>query len=168
MKYFWLVIVILIIVLAWQLWPEPPLEMPPTTDDDGQPNPPPNMPEVPPGPDSNGGGPFPPVPNAGNTVTYLDTGYRPQELRVKVGTTVFFQNGSIAPVWTASAMHPTHTVYPGSDINKCTTALANTIFDSCQGIAPGDSWSFTFTQMGQWNYHNHLNASHFGKIVVEN
>lgn len=180
MKYFWIVIVILVVVLAWQLWPRVPdmaidpvypepreeggdLNQPPVppVGDDGASTPPPG------GETGNGTGPFPPVPNEGNTVTYLDDGYRPLELRVKIGATVFFQNGSINPVRTASAQHPTHQVYPGSDIAKCGSPLAVVIFDSCRGYAPGESWSFIFNEAGTWKYHNHLNATHFGTIIVE-
>lgn len=159
MKYFWLVLVLLIIVLAWQLWPAPEVVPPAVSDEVGIGDQTPPDSATPP-PES--------AKTDDNTVTYLDNGYQPKELTVKVGTTVFFQNGSISPLWTASAMHPTHKVYPGSDIAKCGTTEATTIFDSCRNLSPGESWSFTFTQVGRWNYHNHSNPSHFGTIVVAN
>jgi len=62
-------------------------------------------------------------------------------------------------------MHPTHTVYPGSDVKKC--GSDESIFDACKGLEQGESFSFTFNEIGSWGYHDHLRASTTGKIVVE-
>ncbi|MDP3735588.1 MAG: hypothetical protein Q8R39_04135 [bacterium] len=67
-------------------------------------------------------------------------------------------------------MHPTHKLYPGSDIKKCGTLQGgekNAMFDACGAVTPGASWSFTFTELGSWKYHDHLNPLHTGTIVVE-
>lgn len=96
-----------------------------------------------------------------NIVTYTDTGYSPSSIKIKVGTTVTFKNESTQAMWTASAMHPTHTVYP------TTGGCIGSTFDACKGIQPGESWSFKFDIAGSWKYHNHLNPSHFGTVVVE-
>ena len=101
------------------------------------------------------------------TVTYTDDGFSPATVTVAQGSTVHFVNQSSGEFWPASAMHPTHIVYPGSGIELCGTAVALTIFDACGGVASGGTWSFTFNEVGQWGYHDHLNASHFGKVVVE-
>lgn len=100
-------------------------------------------------------------------VLYTDTGFVPQIFNIKAGETVTFVNGSSNPMWPASAVHPTHRVYPGSDIAKCDTADANKIFDACKGIAAGSEWSFTFTEKGSWGYHDHLNPNMRGTIAVE-
>lgn len=100
-------------------------------------------------------------------VTYTNSGYSPNELRIQQGDTVTFRNESSREMWTASAIHPTHTVYPGSNIGLCNTAQELGVFDACGGIASGGEWSFTFTETGSWGYHNHLIASHTGRIVVE-
>ncbi|MEK7464157.1 MAG: plastocyanin/azurin family copper-binding protein [Patescibacteria group bacterium] len=104
-----------------------------------------------------------------NTVMVVstDAGYSPNNVKIKVGDTVVFKNEDARPVWTASAMHPSHKVYPGSDIAKCDTAEQSTIFDACTGIASGASWSFKFDAVGTWKYHDHLNPSHYGSITVE-
>lgn len=94
-------------------------------------------------------------------VTYTDTGYSSSAIKVKVGTTLTFKNESTQSMWTASAMHPTHTVYP------TTGGCIGSTFDACKGIQPGESWPFKFDIAGTWKYHNHLNPSHFGTIVVE-
>ena len=102
-----------------------------------------------------------------NAVVYTDDGYSPAVLKIKKGTTVFFKNESSEPMWTASDIHPTHKAYPGSDIKKCGTEEESKIFDACDGIMPSEAWSFTFNEIGQWRYHNHLNAGHAGTIIVE-
>ena len=119
-----------------------------------------------------------PVPDAANTpekivthegtvITYGANGFSPSPVTINVGDTVTWKNESSIDIWPASAMHPTHTVYPGSDIQKCNTSAEAGIFDACRGIKPGASWSFVFTQKGSWNYHNHLNPRNFGKIIVQ-
>lgn len=100
------------------------------------------------------------------TVVYTGSGFSPSTITVKVGTRVTFQNQSSGSVWPASAIHPTHTVYPGSSISLCGTASAASIFDACGAVAPGGSWSFTFNEVGTWRYHNHLQAAQTGTIVV--
>ena len=100
-------------------------------------------------------------------VVYTDAGYAPSPITIKVGDTVMFMNNSTQTFWPASAMHPTHTGYPGSNITKCNTSEVATLFDSCMPRDPGASWSFKFMEKGKWNYHDHLNASKYGTIVVE-
>ena len=98
------------------------------------------------------------------TIERTDNGYSPNPLTVKVGSTVTWINNSSANHRPASAQHPTHTVYPGSSITKC--GSGEIIFDACVGVEPGDSYSFTFNEVGEWAYHNHLNPSNSGKVVV--
>lgn len=100
------------------------------------------------------------------TVTKANEGFSPQTLTIKKGSTVNFVNNSSADFWPATARHPTHTVYPGSDIQKCGTQEENGIFDACRGLSAGQTFSFTFNQVGEWAYHDHLNATAFGKIIV--
>lgn len=100
-------------------------------------------------------------------VVYTDSGYSPASVSVKAGATVTWRNQSSRPMWTASAVHPTHKAYPGSDIQLCGTAQGASIFDACQGVNPGGEWSFTFSERGTWRYHNHLQASRTGTIIVE-
>ncbi|MFH0712907.1 MAG: hypothetical protein V2A55_03610 [Candidatus Jorgensenbacteria bacterium] len=101
------------------------------------------------------------------TVVLTDSGFSPVSLSVRVGDTVVFENRSSTDFWPTSAMHPTHKVYPGSDIEKCGTAEESKIFDACRAIPAGGSWFFTFNEAGSWDYHDHLDAKNFGKIIVE-
>jgi len=96
---------------------------------------------------------LPEQPVSNNVVTYANGSFSPSVLTVTLGTTVTFRNGSLEPIWVASNPHPTHTDYPG--------------FDSKMNIAAGQDYSFTFTQRGTWGYHNHLNPTAGGTIVVQ-
>jgi len=102
-----------------------------------------------------------------NVVTYTDSGYSPNTLTIKKGETVTFTNQSSRSMWPASAMHPTHTVYSGTSLDEHCPDTAGTAFDACKGYLPGESWSFTFNKTGTWKYHDHLNPSDRGTIVVE-
>jgi|SRR3989344_3270032 len=101
------------------------------------------------------------------TVTYTDSGYLPKTITIKAGTKVMFVNDSSGGMWTASAMHPTHTVYSGTALTDHCPDAENNTFDECRSNPPGSSWSFTFDKVGEWGYHNHVDASMFGKIIVE-
>jgi len=105
----------------------------------------------------------------GIIITYTDEGFAPATLTAKKGDKVTWKNNSSIQIWPATAVHPTHTVYPGSGIEKCGTPDELMIFDACRNIAPGSSYSFTFNEVGTWNYHDHLNISlgKFGSVVVE-
>lgn len=107
-------------------------------------------------------------PQSSPTVTYTGEGYSSKELKITKGETVTFKNGSSQPMWTASAIHPSHTAYPKTDIKHCGDATMMTMmFDACAGTPMGASWMFQFNEIGEWGYHNHLRPSHWGKIIVE-
>ncbi|MBI4894231.1 MAG: hypothetical protein HY833_00650 [Candidatus Aenigmarchaeota archaeon] len=111
--------------------------------------------------------PTPAEASAAHVVEMSSSGFSPDSLTVKAGETVTFLAVDGSNRWPASAFHPTHTVYPGSNIEKCGTSEKDAIFDSCGGIADGKSWSFTFGEKGSWNYHDHDDSKVFGKIIVE-
>ncbi len=90
---------------------------------------------------------------AGNTVTYTSDGFSPADLIVRAGDTVEFVNESNTNFWVASDPHPTHTDLPN--------------FDSERGLQPGESYTFTFDETGEWGFHNHLAPQQFGTIIVE-
>ena len=102
-----------------------------------------------------------------NIIEITSSGFSPSTLTVNEGeTTVTFINKDSSPHWPASAVHPTHTVYPGSGIQKCGTAEESNIFDACGGLKQGESFSFIFNEKGSWGYHDHLQPSSRGTIVV--
>src|SRR3989344_3681257 len=56
-----------------------------------------------------------------NVTIYTDSGYTPNTITIKKGETVVWKNESSNSMWTASAMHPLHRVYPVTDISVCGT-----------------------------------------------
>ncbi|MEK7162899.1 MAG: hypothetical protein AAB696_01275 [Patescibacteria group bacterium] len=102
-----------------------------------------------------------PVAENNNVVIYTDAGYTQNSLQIKAGETVIFKNQSSRVMWTASAAHPTHRVYP------TTGGCIGSTFDACKGIQLGDSWSFRFDIKGTWKYHDHLTPGNFGAIIVQ-
>lgn len=100
-------------------------------------------------------------------VIYSNSGYSPKILTIKVGETVVFANDSSTTMWTASDRHPLHTNYNGTFLQQHCPDATHTVFDQCAGSKPGESWSFTFDKAGTWEYHNHLNASDTGAIIVK-
>ena len=92
------------------------------------------------------------APVSGNLITYTDSGFSPAQVSVKAGDTVTFKNDSTKSVQVNSAPHPAHTQFPELNIGT---------------IATGESKTVTFTTAGIKKYHNHLNPSQNGQIVVE-
>ncbi len=90
---------------------------------------------------------------APSLVVYSDDGFSPSTITVKKGTTVTFRNDSSSQMWIASDPHPTHTDLPG--------------FDGLRGYNQGESYTYTFEKVGTWGYHNHLNSSDKGTVVVQ-
>ena len=93
-------------------------------------------------------------------------GFVPKNLEIKQGDKVTWVNKLITESWPASAFHPTHTNYPGSSTIKCGTAEEKNTFDACRGLQKEESYSFVFNEVGNWEYHNHLQPSKSGKITV--
>lgn len=85
-------------------------------------------------------------------VTYSDSGFSPASVNAKVGQKVVFKNTSSSAIQVNSAPHPAHTLYPELNIGA---------------IAAGSTGSTSFAKAGTYKYHNHLNASQNGTIVVE-
>ena len=100
-------------------------------------------------------------------VIYTDSGYSPKEITIKIGDTVTWKNESSHGMWIASAMHPSHVIYSGTSLDEHCPDAQNTSFDECISAQPGESWSFKFDKQGTWRYHNHVQASDFGSIIVE-
>ena len=86
-------------------------------------------------------------------VTYNDDGFSPSTLEIQLGGSVMFINESSGGMWVASGPHPTHTLLPSFD--QKTTAQT------------GETYTYTFTQAGEWPFHNHVKASEFGKVTVK-
>lgn len=101
-----------------------------------------------------------------NVVEITSSGFNPSTINIKKGEMIKFVNKDSSEHWPASAFHPTHKIYPGSGIEKCGTEEESEIFDVCKGLRKDESYSFTFNNRGSWNYHDHLNPSSKGVVVV--
>lgn len=97
------------------------------------------------------------------TVKYDGSKFSPAEVTIKVGGTVTFEAEDGSTMWVASASHPDHTAYSGTTRQQHCPDTSNDSFDQC---AAGDSYIFAFKKVGTWPYHDHLNASAFGKVIV--
>lgn len=86
-------------------------------------------------------------------VVYADAGFSPQVLRVKRGETVTFKNETTLMLWVASDPHPSHSILPS--------------LNSLGVIMQGEIYTYTFTQIGTFGFHNHRNSIHQGTIIVE-
>lgn len=86
-------------------------------------------------------------------VRYTNAGFSPAVLHVRRGQTVTFRNDSTGNLWVASNPHPIHTDLSG--------------FDALRPLGASETYVYTFTRLGTFGYHNHLNAAHQGTIVVE-
>lgn len=96
-------------------------------------------------------------------ISYTNEGYRPSNVNIKVGDTVRFTNNSEdQETWPASAVHPTHSVYPENTANDC----LGSSFDACRGLKSGESWDFRFDRVGEWRFHDHIHASKTGVVNV--
>ena len=100
-------------------------------------------------------------------IRYVDGAYVPDTVHVSVGDRVVWVNEDPDQLfWPASNIHPTHAAYPGSDIKKCATADKDVIFDACEALPYGKEYSFVFTRVGQWRFHDHVNPRATGTVIV--
>lgn len=87
-------------------------------------------------------------------VTYNGTAFSPKAVTIKKGDSITFVNESAGGMSVASDPHPSHTIYPEFDQYKSTERGQK-------------SFTFVFDKVGSWAYHNHLNSSATGLVVVE-
>lgn len=79
-------------------------------------------------------------------------GFSPASLTIKVGDRVTWVNESGTDATVNSAPHPAHTNYPPLNLGS---------------FSDGATLSLVFDKPGTYKYHNHLNPSQFGAIVVQ-
>lgn len=104
----------------------------------------------------------------GKTVIKLtNEGFVPNSVTIKQGEAVTFENDSDNPMWVASAVHPAHSAYDGTTLKEHCANPTTTTFDECKGEPKGTSYSFTFTKVGKWAFHDHLQPTFFGSVTVQ-
>lgn len=89
---------------------------------------------------------------AAATITYSDSGFSPSTVTVKSGDTVAIKNTSSSDMQFDSDPHPVHT--DDEELNA-------------GPVTPGQTVTFTVTATGTYGYHNHLNPSDTGTIVIK-
>ncbi len=102
----------------------------------------------------------PTVPIAKQATVVVDVtaaGFSPQIVTIQPGQSVLWTNRDRAEHWIAS--DPTDP-YPSN--GSCGSA-----FNSCQALQLGDSWKFTFTKAGTWDYYDKLNSKFVGEVIVQ-
>lgn len=92
------------------------------------------------------------TPQSANLITYTNNGFSPSSLTVKSGDSVTINNSSDSSIQIQSNPHPIHT-----DNDELNVGV----------IAAGKSATFKLTKTGTWGYHNHLNTSETGSIIVQ-
>ena len=91
------------------------------------------------------------------------SGFAPDFLTVEEGTTVVWTVEDGGFYWPASNFHPTHDNYPKG--NGC----IGSSLDACRGLKMGESYNFTFDEIGRWGLHDHLRSAYTMIIeVVDN
>lgn len=103
---------------------------------------------------------------SGATVRYTDQEFSPETITIARGETVTWVNQSSKNMWVASAAHPTHMVYDGTSLKDHCVAGAEAPFDACRAFSPDEPYTFTFDKVGTWKYHDHIDASKRGSVIV--
>ena len=85
-------------------------------------------------------------------VTLTTSGFSPKTVTINAGDKVVFENQSGKTATVDSAPHPIHTAYPKLNLGN---------------FEDGETHELVFPDPGTYNYHNHLNASQTGSVVVE-
>jgi hypothetical protein len=86
-------------------------------------------------------------------IRYTDNGFcPPTHEETGDSMTFLFRNDSAQQLWVASDPHPAHTNLPALDAKK--------------GIAPGETYAFTFIGKGTYRFHNHLRSTHTATIIL--
>lgn len=101
------------------------------------------------------------------TITYGPKGFSPSSVIIAKGGTVNWVAAAGADeLWVASNPHPTHQGYDGTTKDQhCAAGYQGPApFDQCK---VGTTYSFTFTAVGTWAYHNHGNHTDGGTVIVQ-
>lgn len=84
-------------------------------------------------------------------IMVTEDGFSPNSITVDAGTAVVWNNTGGDTANVSSAPHPAHTDFP---------------FLNLGDLSAGDKFSLVFDTPGTYKYHNHLDSSQFGTIVV--
>jgi plastocyanin len=96
-----------------------------------------------------------------HVVEITKEGFVPRTIKIKKGEAFAFVNKDDKGHWPASDYHPTHGLYP--EKGGCISSK----FDACKPLSKNENFTFVFNEIGQWPYHDHLNPSLTGEVIVE-
>ena len=85
-------------------------------------------------------------------VNFTSSGFDPKTVTIKTGTRVIWINKSGGDATVNSGLHPTHQLYPPLNLGQ---------------FPDGSSVQLVFEKAGKYGYHDHLNPSRTGTVVVE-
>lgn len=85
-------------------------------------------------------------------VTRTERGFVPSSVTIRTGQAVVFKTTTGKPFWPASNFHPSHALYPA--------------FDPKHQIEETDTWRFVFNDPGRFPYHDHMEESVRGVVIV--
>lgn len=85
-------------------------------------------------------------------VSVTQSGFIPQTINIKAGTKVTWTNKSGQQSNVSSTPHPIHTSWPFLNLGT---------------FSSGQSISVVFDEVGTYTYHNHLNPSQKGTVIVK-
>jgi len=91
-----------------------------------------------------------------HTISMNEQGFSPLEITIRRGDSVRFLNTGSQNFWPASGIHPTHQICLG--------------LDPLELIGPGESFTFTFSEVKECPFHNHLtpfDEKFKGRIIVQ-
>lgn len=86
------------------------------------------------------------------TINFTTDGFSPKTITVKSGDTIAIANNSGDTIQFNSNPHPLHTDNPELNVGT---------------IPPGETMRVKLTAKGTWGYHNHLNVTQGGTIIVQ-
>jgi plastocyanin len=89
-------------------------------------------------------------------ITYDNSGFSPKCIKVKSGTAVSWKNSGSTQIQIGADPHPSHT--GNREVSDGQFTL---------NVDPGATATSTLTTKGQHGFHNHLNPTAAGVIIVE-
>lgn len=89
---------------------------------------------------------------ASNTVWIIDGNFNPSVITISAGESITWVNKDDLIRQVASDPHPSHSALPGLESEE---------------LAVGDEYAYTFDEIGEWFYHDHMNPISKGTIIVE-
>ena len=87
-----------------------------------------------------------------SSINLTSSGFSPNTITIKTGTRVIWLNKSGAAATVNSAVHPSHKVYTPLNLGE---------------FRDGSSVQLVFDKPGTYKYHDHLNPSRTGTVIVE-